>query len=529
MDVSALYAMLGIRPNPPPPPALAYHWTMDIMVLPTEILVSFFQLASDADAEDDINLKSNKLAASPRPLPCAIALSHVCSRWRTIVLDTPRLWSRVKITVRHVAPFSDRQRAFIEMWASRSQSAPLDIHVFLSCEYEAAHEDEEALPVLEAIGQLAIQQKCTPSAALNGHSACHKLMEPMLESGLDVAASLAQESYSLFYLDVHSEVPLEGNNDDWDAHKSTYALRVEGHRQRARPDGVGLPGIIRDRYGPLQTSLTTLNLRGGAGGRQTQTLSAEELLVLLRDFTRLRHVQAHVTHQHDNQRLHVPGTPSALPHTPLVHHAAHDDNNGDGPAEHADHHHHNVFMHQQQQQPPQNHHHGHDLDDEIVTAPHLQHLDLSWDAIANAGLALRALHAPVLAQLALRRRGASPFWLGHWDHLLHFLSRSEAPLQALVLQNLDCTTLRLGACVALCAGSLEGLALDTCAFDESEMRGLREGVGRCTQFKMLSVVDCPGVTKGWCDGMQKVMMRRGVETNIRMSEPKTMNKAPGMW
>ncbi|KLO14866.1 hypothetical protein SCHPADRAFT_289227 [Schizopora paradoxa] len=539
MDVSALYAMLGIRPSPPPAPV--YRWTTEIMALPTEILVSCFQLACDADAEEDANLKSNMLAAAPRPchLPRAVALTHVCSRWRTIALDTPRLWSKTQITVRRVSPFSEGQRRFLEMWASRSQAVALDVHVVLSCEFEAAHEDEDALSVLQAIGQLAMQHKSAslPASDLMSRSAIIPDAEPMLESGLDIAASIAQETYSLYYMDAKdhetrtksSLSPHANDNDDWDKQTSLYAVRVEGLRQHARPDGVGLPGLIRDRYGALQTSLTTLNLRGGAGGRQTQTLSAEDLLILLRDFQRLRHVQAHVTHQHDNQRLHVPGTPPALPHAPLAHHDPQMQNDGAELAEHVDNHHHNQLQQQQQQQ-PQHHHPDPEFDDEIVTAPHLQHLDLSWDAVANAGLALRALHAPALAQLALRRRGASPFWLGHWEHLLHFLSHSGAPpLQALVLKNLDCTTMHLGACVSLCAGSLEGLALDACVFDDSEMRGLREGVSRCGQFKMLSVVDCPGITKGWCDGMEKVMMRRGVETNIRMLEPKMMIKAPGMW
>ncbi len=119
---------------------------------------------------------------------------------------------------------------------------------------------------------------------------------------------------------------------------------------------------------------------------------------------------------------------------------------------------------------------------------------------------------------------------GPLDHLLHFLSRSEAPLQALVLQNLDCTTAAAGrvrrvvrgVARGACAGRRVRLTRARCAGSGRAWAGARSS-------RLLSVVDCPGVTKGWCDGMQKVMMRRGVETNIRMSEPKTMNKAPGMW
>ncbi|KAF8889127.1 hypothetical protein BD779DRAFT_1522106 [Infundibulicybe gibba] len=56
-----------------------------------------------------------------------ILLSHLCSRWRIIVLDTPRLWSKLNVTI--TSSNVSRMRSALEVYLARSGQALLDITI----------------------------------------------------------------------------------------------------------------------------------------------------------------------------------------------------------------------------------------------------------------------------------------------------------------------------------------------------------------------------------------------------------------
>ncbi|KAF9264042.1 hypothetical protein L218DRAFT_301342 [Marasmius fiardii PR-910] len=56
----------------------------------------------------------------------AVALSHVCSRWRTNVLISPRLWTNIHITINRVPPGAAH---LVQVIIQRSKKRPLDIHL----------------------------------------------------------------------------------------------------------------------------------------------------------------------------------------------------------------------------------------------------------------------------------------------------------------------------------------------------------------------------------------------------------------
>jgi hypothetical protein len=47
---------------------------------------------------------------------CLLILTHVCSRWRQIVLSMPRLWSTIRVSEHH----SPDEVQFIHEWLSRA-------------------------------------------------------------------------------------------------------------------------------------------------------------------------------------------------------------------------------------------------------------------------------------------------------------------------------------------------------------------------------------------------------------------------
>ncbi|KAK2464425.1 hypothetical protein APHAL10511_003573 [Amanita phalloides] len=60
----------------------------------------------------------------PAELPIQLALSHVCSRWRTIALSTKQLWRNVNIM-----PFNEESKAFAQEWLSRAGNLHVSISI----------------------------------------------------------------------------------------------------------------------------------------------------------------------------------------------------------------------------------------------------------------------------------------------------------------------------------------------------------------------------------------------------------------
>ncbi|THU89534.1 hypothetical protein K435DRAFT_821368 [Dendrothele bispora CBS 962.96] len=102
------------------------------------------QMRTDKAVLEDTILKTKSYLAPIRRLPsellrsvfmfsfqdhpcCCWVLAAVCSDWRRLALDMPKLWSKVRlITTQHSSPDT------IRLWLERSGSAvPLDIEIFL--------------------------------------------------------------------------------------------------------------------------------------------------------------------------------------------------------------------------------------------------------------------------------------------------------------------------------------------------------------------------------------------------------------
>ncbi|KAJ7767372.1 hypothetical protein B0H14DRAFT_360001, partial [Mycena olivaceomarginata] len=55
----------------------------------------------------------------------AIQLAHVCSYWRTVALDTSRLWTTIDISPRHQS-----SAALLEFYSSHAKTSPLTVHCY---------------------------------------------------------------------------------------------------------------------------------------------------------------------------------------------------------------------------------------------------------------------------------------------------------------------------------------------------------------------------------------------------------------
>ena len=77
-----------------------------------------------ADEEEDDEEEKEEVAFP-------VIVSHVCRRWRTVVLGIPELWTKLQFT-------GDYNKEQAETCLARSKDAPLNIHIDLS-------EDEEEI------------------------------------------------------------------------------------------------------------------------------------------------------------------------------------------------------------------------------------------------------------------------------------------------------------------------------------------------------------------------------------------------
>ena len=91
--------------------------TFPISSLPSKLLLLIFQaLVDDMYCDDDDELR----------LDC-FTLASVCRMWRSLVLSTPRFWTRLHMVVRSRALSCDRLKAIVE----RSTNALLDVVIYI--------------------------------------------------------------------------------------------------------------------------------------------------------------------------------------------------------------------------------------------------------------------------------------------------------------------------------------------------------------------------------------------------------------
>ena len=86
-----------------------------ILELPTEILDHIFRLCARISGTVPLPLRK-------RHIPIQIVISHVCSKWRQIALDSPELWADVSIEDKDL--FKDDH--VCQAWLSRARLRPLD-------------------------------------------------------------------------------------------------------------------------------------------------------------------------------------------------------------------------------------------------------------------------------------------------------------------------------------------------------------------------------------------------------------------
>ncbi|KAF8872615.1 hypothetical protein BD779DRAFT_1805441 [Infundibulicybe gibba] len=60
-----------------------------------------------------------------------LILSHVCSVWREVALDTPKLWTDITLSLRRLG-LSVHRHAIISAWLSRSSPCPVSLQVYHS-------------------------------------------------------------------------------------------------------------------------------------------------------------------------------------------------------------------------------------------------------------------------------------------------------------------------------------------------------------------------------------------------------------
>ena len=99
---------------------------------PLDVLRQILELASHGSCHDHPSfcrpvVRSDRIITSIthslcRDVPDPLLLSHVCSRWRNLILDTPTMWASVFIS----SP-RNHQIHLLNLWLERSQKCALDI------------------------------------------------------------------------------------------------------------------------------------------------------------------------------------------------------------------------------------------------------------------------------------------------------------------------------------------------------------------------------------------------------------------
>lgn len=96
----------GTQHDPPLP-----NTSCSILTLPTEITAEIFARCLP------------EVASTPRIDTAPLLLGRICSNWRSISLDTPELWSSLKVAV------SDTPVDSVEKWLTRARHCPLSLVV----------------------------------------------------------------------------------------------------------------------------------------------------------------------------------------------------------------------------------------------------------------------------------------------------------------------------------------------------------------------------------------------------------------
>ena len=118
-----------------------------INALPNELLSYIFTLGSGAEEQgdgsddgedgegDDDDDEEDSMDENRKQLPFKVLVSHVCSRWRTVAIETSTLWTFLDFAE---GPPFDKSRT----WLERSKGCLLDIELDCTVDEDDTHSDE---------------------------------------------------------------------------------------------------------------------------------------------------------------------------------------------------------------------------------------------------------------------------------------------------------------------------------------------------------------------------------------------------
>ncbi|KAF9264026.1 hypothetical protein L218DRAFT_1076905 [Marasmius fiardii PR-910] len=96
---------------------------------PSEILEMIFEITcfSSSDSGHSLVIDTSRLQwLEPILITSPLSLSHVCSRWRSIVLCSPKLWSTIRIGIEKIPDYAHR---LLQIFTERSGRWPLSIRL----------------------------------------------------------------------------------------------------------------------------------------------------------------------------------------------------------------------------------------------------------------------------------------------------------------------------------------------------------------------------------------------------------------
>ncbi|KAG7086093.1 hypothetical protein E1B28_003608 [Marasmius oreades] len=179
--------------------------------LPVEIWKTVFVFA--CSQEKGYSLTIEKFGALTTLVKIPITLSHVCSRWRTIVIGSPRLWSSISITFNWTPLPAE---SLLDTFLTNSADHPLDIRVIIGA--EAWNESEQ--PSEQSEHNVAILR------SLSSHfSRCNRLFIEIDDydspfygfQGLDLAFHNISSLRLNYPCAINSLFELKGDNPFWQA------------------------------------------------------------------------------------------------------------------------------------------------------------------------------------------------------------------------------------------------------------------------------------------------------------------------
>ncbi|THH00738.1 hypothetical protein EW145_g7035 [Phellinidium pouzarii] len=371
--------------------------------LPPEVLLEIFYWC--------IPLASDKDYSSPR---FSLTLSQVCSYWRTIALDSPRLWTYTKIEVINQA--LSPALKLLRLYLLRSNMCNVFIDVdFLPATAYSAQFSNPVLHLFEEIVNVARQYR-----------PAYILEDSVLVTHLEASSTERQPTREEWYF--------------WSARTakpSSQSSVLSGSSSDSDMQLVGTSHTTPDP--PPSVTIRALRLAVGAFTLEPYFSWASSLtFLILKDYNNF-------TNLTPNKAAHILRTFPLL-----VHCSVHID--------YADVH---VLPDDAEQGEP-------------VELIYLKSLAISWAVWVDSGPLIDALHTPALKELELVGRLPDTEDMGNWLHLSRFLQRNRPPLSHLILEQFDCFHAPLLQALSW-APNLKGLWLEDCLLNDTIIRGLYFG------------------------------------------------------